>query len=143
MIEFGNIEHGWAISKAVPRCYNPVVDVVISRTKDGKLLGGVIYEGFTGSSVFIHQAAFDSRWINRDLLWIVFHYAFVQLGCKKVIGTIPSSDPELLALNLKFGFNVEHVIEDGYPDGGMMILSMKREACRWLDLKPREWKAGQ
>ena len=142
MIELGNKEHGDAIARAVPRNYNPAVDPVISRSKDGKLLGGVIYEGYTGSCIFAHQAAFDKRWLSRDMLWMLFHYPFIQLKCKKLCGTIPSGNTALLAFNAKLGFKVEHVIEDGYPDGGMMILSMKRDECRWLDIKQRTFEGA-
>lgn len=142
MIEFGNIEHGEAIAKAIPRRFNPACDPVISNVIDGRLLGGVIYDGFTGSCVFIHQAGFTKHWLSRDMLWVAFDYPFNQLGVKKLCGTIPSTNPGLLAMNLKLGFQVEHAIEDGYPGGNMLILSMTRDECRWLDMKPRGIKAG-
>lgn len=143
MIEFNNVAHGKRIAFAIPRNYNPAVDPVISHTDaSGKLLGGVIYEGLTGPCIFAHQAAFDKRWLSKDMLWVVFDYPFNQLKCKKICGTIPSSNPGLLAFNLKLGFSVEAVIKDAYPDGDMLVMSMKRDECRWLGLKPRGLRAG-
>jgi len=144
MIEFNNILHGEEISKAIPRTFNPIHDHVISRTnKDGKLLGGVTFDGYTGSCVFIHQAGFDRRWLSRDLLWVIFDYTFNQLRCKKAVGIVPSSNAELLAFNERLGFKYETQIEDGYPDGNMLVLSMKRDECRWLDLKPKSIRSGR
>jgi RimJ/RimL family protein N-acetyltransferase len=142
VIHFGNISHGFEIAAAVPRNYNPVKDIVISRTREEKLLGGVIFEGYTGSAIFAHQAAFDKHWLSRDMLWVLFDYPFNQLNCKKIIGTIPSCNLELLVFNRKLGFKLEYEIADAYPDGAMSILSMTRADCRWLNLKPRGLRAG-
>jgi hypothetical protein len=139
MIEFNNTSHGFAIAGAIPRRYNPVCDPVVSTVDDttGELLGGVIFDGYTRNCIFVHQAGFDKRWMTRDLLWVVFDYAFNQLGCAKVCGTIPSSKPDLLAFNKRLGFKVETSIKDAYPDGDMLILSMERAECRWLKITPR------
>jgi len=143
MIEFNNIEHGQKIAAHIPRTYNPFSDIVISRVEDGELLGGVIFDGFTGPCIFMHQAGFSKHWISRDLLWVSFDYPFNQLNCKKICGTIPSSNQRLLAMNTKLGFKVEAVIKDAYPDGDMLVLSMNKDECRWLDLKPRSLLRGQ
>jgi len=143
MIVFNNIEHGKAIAAAIPRNFNPEKDPVISNVDaSGKLLGGVIYDGCTGSCIFIHQAGFSKHWLSRDMLWVAFDYVFNQLKCSKVCGTIPSCNQPLLALNLKLGFKVEAVIVDGYPGADMLVLSMTRDECRWLKLKPTSLKAG-
>jgi len=144
MIEFGNVEHGRLIAARIPRMFNPVCDPVISSvSEDGRLLGGVIYDGFTGSCIFIHQAGFSKHWMCRDMLWAAFDYPFVQLGVTKLAGTIPSTNGPLLDINLRLGFSIETKIEDGYPGADMLILAMRRDECRWLKLKPRTIKAGQ
>lgn len=139
MIVFNNVGDGFEIAKAIPRCYNPAVDVVISRHDDesGKLLGGVIYDGYTRNCIFIHQAGFSKRWLTGDMLWIAFDYPFNSLKVGKLAGTIPSSKPELLAFNLKLGFKEECRIKDAYPNGDMIVLTMTRDECRWLRLKPK------
>jgi RimJ/RimL family protein N-acetyltransferase len=143
MILLNNKEHGRLIARAIPRNYNPEVDPVISHVDaSGKLLGGVIYNGCTGPCIFAHQASFSKHWLSRDMLWVLFDYPFNQLGCKKICGTIPSSNPSLLAFNRKLGFNVEAVIKDAYPDGDMLVMSMTKDECRWLGIKPRGLRAG-
>ena len=137
MIEFDNFVHGYMIAEAIPRAYNEHVDRVISRTnEEGKLLGGVLYEGYTGSMIFMHQAGFDKSWLTRDMLWVLFDYPFNQLSCWKVCGTIPSSNQTLLDFNKRIGFIQEATIAGGYPDGDLLVLSMTKEQCRWLKHKP-------
>jgi len=144
MIEFNNIPHGYAIAEVIPRIFNPYADKVISRTnEDGDLLGGVIYEGFISNCIFMHQGSFEKNWMTKDLLWTLFHYPFVQLGVGKVCGTIPSSNSELLAFNERLGFKVECRIKDAYKDGDLLIMSMRKEDCRWLKIKPTSIRSNE
>jgi hypothetical protein len=128
-----NTEHGRLIAEAIPRCYNPSTDAVISHVdKTGELLGGVIYDGFTGNCVFMHQAGFSKLWLSRAMLWAVFDFPFNVMGVAKVAGTIPSSNETLLEFNKKLGFKEEARIKDAYKNGDMIVLTMSREECRWL-----------
>ena len=141
MIEFGNIAHGFQIAAAIPRHYNPAFDVVISKvTPEGNLQGGVIYDGFTGGCIFMHQASFSRNWLVGNMMWIVFDYPFNQLGVRKVAGTINSSNQELLDFNRRLGFKEEARIKDAYPDGDMLVLTMERADCRWLKIKPKVYQ---
>jgi hypothetical protein len=142
MIEFDNIVHGFQIAAAIPRQFNAGVDRVISSSKNGELLGGVIYDGMTSNNIFMHQAGFSRRWLLGDMLWVVFDYPFNQLNVGMVCGTIPSSRPELLDFNLRLGFKHECTIRGAYEDGDLLVLAMRRDECRWLKLKPRTLKSN-
>lgn len=138
MIRFGDIAAGHAIARAIPRCYNPMTDAVISHhDADGKLLGGVIYDGYTINNIFIHQAGFSKMWLVGDMLRLAFDYPFNQLKVHKLCGTIPSVDTKLLEFNRRLGFKEECRIKNAYPDGDMIVLSMTRAECRWLRFRPR------
>lgn len=138
MIVFDDKAHGATLAAAIPRCFNPSVDKVISRVDDdGRLLGGVIYDNYTRNCVFIHQAGFSKRWLTGDMLWVAFDYPFNQLKVHKLAGTIPSSKPWLLKFNQRMGFREECRIKDAYPDGDMIVLTMTRDECPWLKLKPK------
>jgi RimJ/RimL family protein N-acetyltransferase len=133
MISAGIEAHGRAIAKSAGTFFNPECDHVISRHENGKLLGGVIFTGFTGSSIGIHAAGFVPHWVNRDLLWITFHYPFEQLKVKKLIGQIPSGNRKALDFNENLGFKEEARIADVFPDEDLVVMSMRREDCRWLN----------
>ena len=103
MITFGNRIHGRILAKASGCSYNPESNVVISREKDGKLLGGVIFQAYTGASIAIQIASFDPRWIDRDMLWMAFHYPFDQLGVQKLFTQTPSTNLKALDFKQKIG----------------------------------------
>jgi RimJ/RimL family protein N-acetyltransferase len=138
MIRLNAHEHGHAIANAADCVYNPAVDTCISRVdQDGELLGGVIFTAYTGASVHLHMAGFCDHWANRDLIWCIFDYPFNQLGCKRVFGQVRVSNTKALEIDLKLGFKIVAEIDDVYPDGGVYVLSMSRQDCKWLSVKPR------
>lgn len=142
MLVFNNPVHAMKISAAIPRPFNMAADICIAHvTPEGNVLGGVTYDGFTGGCIFIHQAGFSKRWLAGNMLWIAFDYPFNQLKVSKVACTINSNRQELLDLNLRLGFKEEARIRGAYGDGGdMIVLTMSREECRWLKMKPKLYK---
>jgi len=132
MIICGNLEHARVLAKASGCFYNPESNVVISREKDGVLLGGVIYQGYNGASVVIQVASFDPHWLDRDMLWMAFHYPFEQLGVQKLFTQTPSNNLKALDFNRKLGFKDEARIAGVFRDADLVIRSMRREECRWL-----------
>lgn len=143
MIKFNIDEHGFAIANSAGTTFNPAVDQVISRSDEhGTLMGGVIFSGFTGASVCIHVGSFDPRWISPDMLWVTFNYPFEQLGVSKLIGQVPSSNQTALDFDKRLGFKEEVRISDVFPSADLVVLSMRREECRWLKLKPRNLAQG-
>lgn len=143
MIHFNDTDHGYQIAGVIPRIFNPMADKVISRTdKDGRLLGGVIYESLISNCVFMHQGSFSKKWHSKDLLWVMFDYPFNQLKVDVVCGTIPSSNPELRAVNERLGFKVECSIKDAYKDGDLLIMTMRKPECRWLSITPKSIRSN-
>lgn len=132
MIVANNLEHARAIAKAAGCYFNPECDHCISNEKDGRLLGGVIFQGYKRASIGIHAAGFDTHWLDRDMIWIAFAYPFDQLGVTKLFGQIPSDNRKALDFNRKLGFIEEVRISGVYPDADLIVMSMTREQCRWL-----------
>ena len=130
-------EHGEAITKAAGVIFNPRCHQVISRAVDGVLYGGVVLTDYTKASITMHMAGFNDKWVNRNILWAVFNYAFNQLKVNKVFGQVPESNQRALEINLKLGFLVETRVKDVFVDGDLLVVSMYRDQCRWLKLQPR------
>jgi RimJ/RimL family protein N-acetyltransferase len=137
MIAFNDHTIGREIAKGAGVQFNPACDISIARTNGERVLGGVIFQSYTGASITIHAVGFDPRWLSQDLLWVIFHYAFVQLGCKVVFGQVKVTNSKALEFDLKLGFKEVARVDDVYPDGAMALLAMRREECRWLKIKPR------
>lgn len=142
MILFNQNEHGMAIALAARTTFVPGHDQCLGRVDDEhELLGGVIFTAYTGASVHLHMAGFRDNWATRDLIWCTFHYPFCQLNCRKVLAQVPESNTKALEIDLKLGFKIVTKIDDVYPDGGVYVLSMGRDECRWLSVKPRHLKS--
>jgi len=138
MIELGNHMHGHQIAKATHAVYNPHGETVISRSENGVLYGGVVYDSYSGVSICMHVASFRPNWMNRNLLWLVFTYPFKQLRCKVIIGRVGSNNLPALKFDTHIGFKIVATIPDAVPDGDLHILTMHKEDCKWLNLKPRK-----
>ena len=117
--------------------FNPLAETVIARVVDGAFVGGAAYGNFTGRSCEMHTAGVRPRWVSRDLLWTCFDYPFTQLGVEKVFGRVQASNEAALKFDFNLGFREEARLKDVYPDGDLVILSMYRQDCRWLNLRPR------
>lgn len=110
----------------------------LSVLHDGELAGGVIYTNFNVRSVQIHVAAFTPKWLTRDFLWMCFDWPFNRMGVDVVYGPVDSSNDHALQFDLRLGFVEEARLVGGSPTGDIVILSMRRHQCRWLNYTPRQ-----
>lgn len=137
VIELANPEHIQQIEKSCGHVFNHRADVCLSRSHDGKLLGGVIYEAYTRASIQAHVAGFAPFWLDRTFLWMMFDYPFNQLKVGAVFCQIKETNASALEFNLKLGFKEVTRIDDVFPDGALVLTKLTRDNCRWLNLKPR------
>ena len=140
MIVIGNPEHGEAIARAARTTFHPT-DIVIANEREGNLLGGVIYTGYTGPAISMHVAAFTRQWITPNMLFCCFDYPFNQLGCNKLIGQVPEGNLTAVAFDKAVGFVEETRVKDVFPDGDMLVLTMYKKDCRYLKIRPRNLEA--
>ena len=139
MIRFNNSIDGMKLCAATSSVFNASADQCIARVEKGEVYGGVTYNGYTGrgGSINIHMTGFRPHWVNKDLLWVSFHYPFIQLGVRKIFGQVGMHLPKVIKFDLQLGFKIEAIIKDAYPQGDMALLSMYKDDCKWLALKPR------
>jgi hypothetical protein len=116
-------------------------DQSLMRHREGVPVGGVVLCQFLGASLTCHMAG-EAGWLSRTLLWMMFDYAFVQLGVRKVIALVRSNNYAALTQDLRAGFRVEAIVRDVFPDAHMLILTMEKATCPWLNVKPQGWKSG-
>src|SRR4051794_19818612 len=82
--------------------------------EDGSVRGGIILSHYVGGSITAHMAGGDKRWFNRELAWLVFDYAFNQLGVHKMLAPLSSKNIRILAIDLRGGWTLEAVVPDAY-----------------------------
>ena len=109
-------------------------DPSIGMLKDGKLIGGVVFNQYTGTGVSMHVAG-EKGWLNREFLRAAFRYPFDQLGCRRVTGLVRTDNLEAQRFDEHLGFKREGLIREGDDDGCDLILyGMLRRECRWINI---------
>lgn len=129
----------WVMERAVGY-FNPARDHVISVHYGSEILGGFVLNNYLGRTAEIHMESVDPSAASRELLWMVFHYAFEQLGCRKLLALVPSNNYKAMELNLRAGWMIEAILRDVFDDKHMVILSMTKDQCPWLDYTPQRWR---
>lgn len=107
----------------------------IGQEIDGEVKAVVAYDNIMDKSCQMHTAAIVPNWISKDLLWASFDYPFNILKVKVILALVASNNTEALRLDRHLGFIDKAYIEDAHVDGDLVILAMRRENCRWLDIK--------
>ena len=107
-----------------------------------QFVGGVLFTDWNYGSLISHIALVPNKGMRcRQLVWLTCQYAFVQLQAKKMFALVPEWNIQSRNLVLKLGYKIEYLIDDVFNnppplDNGMYLTSMKREECKWLDMKP-------
>lgn len=107
---------------------------VIGLMRWGRLVAGVLYEGFNGRNIWMHVAAEPgARWMTRDYLRACFAYPFKVCGVQRITGHVEESNAAARRFDEHLGFREEARLSGAAPDGGDVILYvMRREDCRFL-----------
>ncbi len=106
----------------------------VGLVRNGELIAGVLFEGYTGSCVELHVAGIGARWITKPMLRMTFLYPFYQLRCKVIRARVPSWNTASVKLCLRLGFKLEHIETDATPRGDMWVLAMRPADCRFLEV---------
>jgi len=131
MIVFDSKRIGpWVCEKAGGRWVegNPAIGI----EKDGKLVVGVTYDGYTGSSICIHSRCDDATATTREFYRIIFDYPFNQLKVKRLTGLVSSNNHQAKRVDEKLGFKYEATLRDYFPDGDAIVYKMHKEDCRFI-----------
>lgn len=145
-VEPGNLPAiGEWVAEHCPCDWNPQKDVAIGVVDDDLwgtpewVRGGAIYTMNTGpgGSIWVHFAGRDPKWITHDMLWMAFDYPFNQCRVEYLYGVVEENNTRVLDLDLKFGYQITARLPGLFATGDGLVLSMRRDQCRWLRLKPR------
>lgn len=137
MLRINDIEDGLAISKALGIAYVPELHVVLARvTSEGNLMGGFIYTDYTNKAITLHMYGFEPGWMSHSILWVLFHFPFVELGVKKLIAPISSGNKVTMSIAHRLGFREAARIADVYTDGDLVLMMTTPETCRWFRPPP-------
>ena len=79
----------------------------IGEMKDDKLVAGVVYNGFTHSSISMHSRIDEPKLVSREFYWAIFDYPFNKLKVRRATGIVKASNLKAIQLNEKLNFKRE------------------------------------
>lgn len=120
----------WVVEKAGGQYHDGNIGIGLER--NGSLIAGIMYDGYTGSSIAMHSRCDDPAYVTRSFYWMIFDYPFNQLKLKRVTGLVSTGNPGAQKINEKLGWKRETTLSDYFPDGDGIVYIMRREDCRWL-----------
>jgi hypothetical protein len=121
------------VAEVLGRGYFAERSEAIGLERDGQIVAGVIYEEYCGASIVCH-IVIAGRLTSRYLA-AIFDYPFNVAGVGKIIAPVSSGNAKALRVVKKMGFIEEGRIKDARPDGDFVMLTMTRDACRYLDAR--------
>jgi RimJ/RimL family protein N-acetyltransferase len=113
----------------------PETTQCIGQLKDGNLVAVAGYTNFMPKACEIHIGSVGEHWANKDFIWAVFDYPFNKLGLSVILGQICADNIDALKLNRHLGFKVVAEIPDAHMSGDLVIMAMKKEECRFLNIR--------
>lgn len=123
---------GWAAQKIGISSFRPDARA-IGLERRGDLIAATVYDTFSPGSCAMHIASDGSgRWLNRDFLFRMFAYPFIQCGFRRVTGLIAANNTASLRFARHIGFRDEGVLREEAPDGDVIVLGMLRRECKWI-----------
>jgi RimJ/RimL family protein N-acetyltransferase len=126
MIVFGD-EHREYLEARLGYTMQPD-SVFIANSKPYGVAG---FERWTGEDIEVHYTG-ERGFLTRAFLRALARYVFVQLGCRRITGRIPSDRPLAARLGLKLGFTHEGTLRKAHNGTDILIFGMLKEECRWL-----------
>jgi len=94
------------------------------------LTAGATYRDWNGVAVEAQIAA--DRPLVLSFVRAIFDYPFQQLGASKIYVTVQAANAKSLDLAHRMGFAEEARLKDASPGGDLIILTLRREDCRFL-----------
>lgn len=120
--------------------YAPTKNIqCLARVEGGIIRGVVGYDNYNGASIMMHVAG-EGAWLNREMLRVCFDYPFNVCEVKMIIGMVPSGNVEAMRFNYHLGFKKVLELKGAHPDGSLVLMTMTRGECRYLN---RNSKHGQ
>jgi RimJ/RimL family protein N-acetyltransferase len=103
----------------------------IGLVKDDEIVAGVVYEGWNRRSITAH-IVIKGR-MTPSFLAAIFDYPFNVCGVEKIIAPVEIENVKSAKLVENMGFIPEARLADCHPNGDIVLYTMKRDDCRFLE----------
>ncbi|MBF8177657.1 GNAT family N-acetyltransferase [Herminiimonas contaminans] len=113
--------------------FDPNQSVCIASLDDfGRIMGVVVFSGFTEYNCELSVFSNTPKFITRNLLKVIFHYAFITANKRRVTAIVEDGNNKALDIDRRVGFVHESVAKNWYGDVDGIVLRMLREDCKWV-----------
>jgi RimJ/RimL family protein N-acetyltransferase len=103
----------------------------LGEIKDGQFIAGVAFESQNKKRLWGHQRI-DSP--PSKSFWIaVAQFIFISCNCKAFSAIVDSTNTKAIELNKHIGFIVEATLHDAGDNGDLLIMTLYKENCRFLN----------
>jgi len=113
--------------------FDPKICIAIaSLDDDANVLGVVVFSGFCVHTVELSVASCSPKFLTRRFLNVIFHYAFITAGKRRINAVIEDGNINAIQMDLRLGFVQEAVCKHWYGDIDGILLRMLKEECKWI-----------
>ncbi len=100
--------------------------------RNGKLVGGVVYNHFSGKNICMHVAGIGKSWLTPEFLHAAFDYPFGQLKLARVTGLVPKKNKAARTFDEHLGFRLEGCMRHALPHDDLLMYGMLERECRFI-----------
>ena len=100
---------------------------------DKKPIAAVVFNNFYGRDIQATIATIDPRWATRKVLWHIFAYPFLQLGCRRISAMTRSKNLKAQSFLERLGFKREGELRQWYEHENAIVYGMTYQECNWLE----------
>jgi RimJ/RimL family protein N-acetyltransferase len=113
--------------------FDPAQSVCIaSLDQHGEPIGVVVFSRFSVCNCELSVASTTPKFLTRKFLKVLFHYAFITAGKRRITAVIEDGNINALDMDKRLGFVEEARLKAWYGEKDGIMLRMLREECAWL-----------
>lgn len=129
----------WA-EERIPGCRFRDDARAIGHDKDGELVAVTVFDSFSTTGCFMHQASGARHWWSKEYGTVAFSYPFLQCAYPRVSTLISADHHPLGRFMTMLGWRREGVMRKAGINGeDLLLLGMLREECRFVP-PPALWR---
>ena len=117
--------------------YNAVSDfgdfAAVGFVNGDRLIGGAVFEHYTGFDVHIHLASDSPRWATKTVFYGISHLVFNQWRCRRCTALVGRKNKRARKFVEGFGFKYEgkkRLGLNGWED--LIIYGLLDTECKWI-----------
>lgn len=132
----------WVYSRTGGQYIHGMGETLAAVDPDGTVFAGAVFTQFNGVNIFVDLAIEDRR-AALPLFSAIGHYAFEQLGCKRLTFVTDSANIPAQRLHKKLGADFEARLVGAASNGNDILISRLTSDSRiWRRLYGREIRLG-